>query len=102
MKIAIIDDEFNVRELIKKLISLLFKDVEIVGEAASIKEAKKMLSTCAPDIVLLDIELEDGSGFNLLDELNIINFKVIFITAFNEYAVKAFKDNRKTIIRTKT
>ena len=53
-----------------------------------------MLSTCAPDIVLLDVELEDGSGFNLLDELNIINFKVIFITAFNEY--------RKTIIRTKT
>jgi two-component system LytT family response regulator len=92
-KIAIIDDEFNVRELLKKLISILFKDVEIVGEAASIVEAKKMLAASNPDIVLLDVELEDGTGFSLLDQLNNINFKLIFITAFNQHAIKAFKYN---------
>jgi len=92
-KIAIIDDEFNVRELLKNLISLLYKEIEIVGEAASVKEAKKMLSLTKPDIVLLDIELEDGTGFDLLDQLNTVNFKLIFITAFNQHAIKAFKYN---------
>lgn len=92
-KIAIIDDEFNVRELLKKLITLLYKDIEIVGEAASIIDAKKMLAASTPDIVLLDIELEDGTAFSLLDQLNNINFKLVFITAFNQYAIKAFKYN---------
>jgi len=92
-KIAIIDDEFNVRELFKRLVTLLYKDAIVVGEAASIKQAKKMLSTCSPDIVLLDIELEDGTGFNLLDQLKSINFKIVFITAFNQHAIKAFKYN---------
>jgi len=92
-KIAIIDDEFNVRELLKKLVTLIYKDAIIVGEAASVKQAKKMLATSNPDIVLLDIELEDGTGFGLLDELETINFKIVFITAFNQHAIKAFKYN---------
>lgn len=92
-RIAIIDDEFNVRELLKKLIDILYKDIEIVGEAASIMEAKKMLNATQPDIVLLDIELEDGTGFSLLDQLESIDFKLVFITAFNQYAIKAFKYN---------
>lgn len=90
-KIIIIDDEFNVRELLKKLLSHLYENIEIVGEAASIKEAVKILNTTSPDIVLLDIELEDGTGFALLDQLSDINFKLIFITAFNQHAIKAFK-----------
>jgi len=92
-KIAIIDDEFNVRELLKKLVALLYKDIIVVGEASSITEAKKMLTASSPDIVLLDIELEDGTGFNLLDQLEVINFKLVFITAFNQHAIKAFKYN---------
>ncbi len=93
IKIAIIDDEVNVRAVIKKLLKLISSEYEIVGEAASIAGAKSMLSNAKPDIVLLDIELEDGTGFGLLDQLTTIDFKLIFITAFNQYAIKAFKYN---------
>ena len=92
-KVAIIDDEKNVRIVIKKLLNILYSNCEIVAEAASIKEAKAILPQVKPDIVLLDIELEDGTGFSLLKQLTSLDFKLIFITAFNQYAIKAFKFN---------
>ena len=92
-KVAIIDDEKNVRIVIKKLLNILYSNCEIVAEAASIKEAKVILPQVKPDIVLLDIELEDGTGFSLLKQLPSLDFKLIFITAFNQYAIKAFKFN---------
>ena len=92
-KVAIIDDEKNVRIVIKKLLSILYSNCEIVAEIASIKEAKRLLPMVKPDIVLLDIELEDGNAFSLLKQLPVLDFKLIFITAFNEYAIKAFKFN---------
>jgi two-component system LytT family response regulator len=92
-KVAIIDDEKNVRIVIKKLLNILYSNCEIVAEAASIKEAKAILPQVKPDIVLLDIELEDGTGFSLLKQLPSLDFKLIFITAFNQYAIKAFKFN---------
>ena len=93
IKIAIIDDEINVRELIKKMLKLISSSYVVVGEAASISGAKDMLNNCKPDLVFLDIELEDGSGFNLLEQLPQIHFKLVFITAFNEFAIRAFKYN---------
>lgn len=93
IKLVIIDDEEDVREVIKKMISLLNFDIEIVGEASSIVNAKNIIETKQPEIVLLDIELEDGSGFDLLNTLSNYNFQLIFITAFNEFAIKAFKFN---------
>jgi len=93
IKIAIIDDEINVRELIKKMLKLISSSYVVVGEAASISGAKDMLTNCKPDLVFLDIELEDGSGFNLLEQLPQIHFKLVFITAFNEFAIRAFKYN---------
>ena len=92
-KVAIIDDEKNVRIVIKKLLSILYSNCEIVAEIASIKEAKRLLPQVKPDIVLLDIELEDGNAFSLLKQLPQLDFKLIFITAFNAYAIKAFKFN---------
>ncbi|KAA5821397.1 response regulator transcription factor [Algibacter amylolyticus] len=92
-RVAIIDDEKNVRIVLKKLLNILYTNCEIVAEAASIKDAKAILPQAKPDIVLLDIELEDGSGFSLLKQLPNLDFKLIFITAFNQYAIKAFKFN---------
>lgn len=92
-KVAIIDDEQNVRIVIKKLLGILFINCEIVLEAASIKEALISIPDVKPDIVLLDIELEDGTGFSLLKQLPALDFKLIFITAFNQFAIKAFKYN---------
>ena len=92
-KVAIIDDEKNVRIVIEKLLNILYSNCEIVAKVASIKEAKEVLPKVKPDIVLLDIELEDGSGFSLLKQLPNLDFKLIFITAFNQHAIKAFKFN---------
>jgi len=93
IKIVVIDDEKNIRDVLKKLLVLFDRNYEIVGEAASIKEAKKVIEETAPNIVLLDIRLEDGSGFELINQLETVDFKLIFITAYNQYAIKAFKFN---------
>lgn len=93
LNILIVDDEKNIRIGIKKMLNLIDPNYSVVGEANSIKEAKSVLLKCKPDILLLDIELKDGTGFELLDQLDTISFKVIFITAFNQYAIKAFKFN---------
>ena len=92
-RVVIIDDEVNVRIVLKKLLSLLYVDCEVVGEAGSIKLGKEVILSVKPDIVLLDINLEDGSGFGLLELIPNRKFKLIFITAFDEYAIRAFKFN---------
>jgi len=91
VRIVIIDDEKNVRIVIKKLLGLLSSEYIVVGEAPSVVEGKKVILETKPEIVLLDIELEDGSGFSLLNQLPRLDFKLIFITAYNQYAIKAFK-----------
>lgn len=91
IKALIVDDEKNARESILHLCHLSFKEVEIIGQADGIATAKKAIADLSPDLVFLDIQLEDGTGFDLLEELEEINFQLIFITAFDEYAVRAFK-----------
>lgn len=91
IKAIIIDDESKARESITHLLKLTFKDVELVGEADSVKTGVETINKLNPDLVFLDIQLEDGTGFDILKELKDIDFHIIFITAFNEYAVKAFK-----------
>lgn len=90
-KAIIIDDELNARESISNLCKLTQSEIEIVGEAAGVKSGIQEINQMKPDLVFLDIQLEDGSGFDILEQLDRINFHIIFITAFNEYAIKAFK-----------
>ncbi len=91
LKIVIVDDEKNVRIVINKLLTFIGIDLKVVGEASSIIQAKEVILKTNPDLVLLDIKLDDGTGFELLKQLAEIHFQVIFITAYNEYAIKAFK-----------
>ena len=93
LKILLVEDEKNIRIGLVKMLELINIPHTIVGEAASVKDAKVMISENEIDLVLLDIELKDGSGFDLLKQLESTDFKVIFITAFNQYAIKAFKFN---------
>lgn len=90
VKIFIVEDEKSIRE---ELILLLKQrnDVEIIGETSSIKESVAFLSLHSPDLVLMDIQLEDGLSFSIFEQLEIINFGTIFITAFDSYALKAIK-----------
>jgi len=91
MKAVIIDDEQNAILVLKQLIQNISGYVEVVGSAQSVKEGVKIINRKNPQIVFLDIEMLDGTGFNLLEQFDTINFRVIFTTAYNQYAVKAFK-----------
>ena len=91
MKVAIIDDESNGRNIIRQYISLYCQDVEVIGEADSVKSGVKLLSKQTPDVVFLDIQMQDGTGFNMLELLPQRTFKVIFVTSFDQFALKAIK-----------
>ena len=91
IRTVIIDDEDHVKENLKKMVATHFDSIEIVGEGSGVDSALKIIKQEAPDLVFMDIDLSDGSGFNVLDQLDTINFKLIFITAYNEHALKAFR-----------
>jgi two-component system, LytTR family, response regulator len=91
IKAIIVDDEKKARETIRNMVDLYCKNVKISGEADNIKSAAELIIAQKPDLVFLDIKMPNGSGFDLLTGLGEIDFRVIFITAYAEYAIKAFK-----------
>lgn len=91
IKAICIDDEPRARESIIDLLKLSKTDVEIVGEADGVESGLLAIEKHSPDLVFLDIQLGDGTGFDLLKRLPKINFKLIFITAYEEFALRAFK-----------
>jgi DNA-binding response OmpR family regulator len=93
IKVIIVDDETNGREVLKQLLKKNFDDIEIIGMAHSIESAVKTISFSDPDIVFLDIEMPNGSGFDILKRLEQINFEIIFVTAHQHYAIKAIKQS---------
>ncbi|MCV9385183.1 LytR/AlgR family response regulator transcription factor [Reichenbachiella ulvae] len=95
MKIFILDDEKNARETVKAYLKKSDQDITVIEEASSIEEAIEKLSTFKPDLAFLDINLPDGLSFDLLARLGLdqIDFKIIFISAYDNYAIKAFKFN---------
>ncbi|MEO1100100.1 MAG: response regulator, partial [Bacteroidota bacterium] len=89
MKILIVDDEDDARELLKH--HLLKLDwVELLGEAKDGKEAITMIPKLQPDLVILDIEMPEFNGIEVLKRLKNVPY-IIFVTAFNEYAIQAFE-----------
>ncbi|MDO9510673.1 MAG: LytTR family DNA-binding domain-containing protein [Bacteroidales bacterium] len=93
LRVLIIDDEAHSRDFISALIRNNFEDISIVGQANSVRSGIKAIRTLAPEIVLLDIKLPDGTGFDLLAAISEIHFRIIFITAFSEHALRAFRVN---------
>ena len=91
MKVVIIEDEKLLRETNRSLLLSNFPEMEIVGEAENVAESIEVLKTTTPDLVLMDIELADGNCFQVLQACAPYTFKVIFITAYNQYAIKAIK-----------
>ena len=87
----IIDDEPKSRNILKGYVSDYCEQVNIIGEASSAYEGSQKIAQLNPDLVFLDIQMPGGSGFDLLSTLDEISFEVIFTTAFDQYAVKAFK-----------
>lgn len=91
IKAIIIDDIEQARIMLKKDLETYASDVQIIGEANGVIEGAKLLKNTQPDILFLDIQMQDGSGFDLLDILKDISFKIIFITASDAHAIKAFR-----------
>ena len=87
----IIDDMHDFTDLLKTDLTTYCPEVHIVGTAHSVVEGAKLLKSVTPDVLFLDIELTDGTGFDLLEILPEINFKIIFTTASDKHAIKAFR-----------
>ncbi len=89
LKIVLIDDERLARSELKRLLKE-FPEVEVIGEAANAEEGIEKIETLNPDLIFLDIQMPGKSGFDMLTELERAP-QVIFVTAFDEYALKAFE-----------
>lgn len=91
IKAVIVDDENDARFLLRNLIEQHFSEqLEVAGEAANIADAVQAIHTLQPDVVFLDIQLREGTGFDILQKIENKNFEVVFVTAYDEYAIKAF------------
>lgn len=91
LKAIIIDDIEQARITLKKDLQAYAPDVQVIAEAGGVVEGAKLLKSTTPDVLFLDIQMQDGSGFDLLDILKEISFKIIFITASDAHAIKAFR-----------
>ena len=93
MKVLIVEDETMAYENLVKILDEIDPEIEIVGNAESIQQTIKWLTTkAAPDLILLDIHLSDGSAFNIFGSIT-VETPIIFTTAYDEYAIDAFKVN---------
>ena len=94
IKAVHIEDEPRNIDLLASLVQIhCSHEVKLMGNAKNIPDAITLIKNINPQLVYLDIELNKGNAFELLEQLKGFNFQVIFITAFNEYAVKAFRHN---------
>ena len=91
MKAIIVDDEAKSRHTLRASINKYTPDIEIVADAASVVEALKKIKEFQPDLLFLDVQLPDGSGFDILELLPSLSFKIIFVSAYDKYAIDAFK-----------
>lgn len=90
-KAIIVEDEVHSRELLKNMVAMYCKDIIVAATAASVQEGVDAIKNQQPDLIFLDIEMQTGTGFDLLQQFPQANFDVIFTTAYDHYAVKAIK-----------
>lgn len=94
IKAIIIDDESHARSFLKKLFHHLYEDkIEIVDECNSVSNALISIKKNRPDLVFLDIQMPDESGFDLLSYFDTISFEIIFTTAHKQYAIEAIRNS---------
>ena len=92
LKAVLVDDEFQSRNLLSKLLSGN-PDIQVVGQASTIEEAYQAITDLQPGLIFLDVMLTEATGFDLLKRFDQISFEIIFTTAHDEYALRAFRFN---------
>ena len=91
LQAIVIDDIDSIRTKNIDLIKAHCPNIAIIGQANSVKSGFSLIKQIVPDLVFLDVEMPDGTGFDLLQMLNPIQFKVIFITGYEDFAIRAFR-----------
>lgn len=92
-KVLIVDDEASSGNVLKILLNKYIPNLHVIGISQNIQDAEKMIHFHQPEIVFLDVKMPGGGGFELLTKFENINFAAIFVTAYEEFALKAFKVN---------
>lgn len=91
IKAIIVDDEEGARDVLENLLLRFCTEVEIIAKCENVLKAVEIINQEQPDLVFLDIEMPNYSGFEIATFFKKINFKIIFVTAYDQYAIKAFK-----------
>src|SRR5688500_8685693 len=92
LNVIIIDDDRDGREFLHALLQQYFRDrIAVLATCSSVAEGLLAIRKTEPDLIFLDIEMPQASGFELIESLDTINFAVVFVTAYSEYALKAIK-----------
>ncbi len=93
IKVLIVDDEPKSCEILKLRLAKYSTKLSVIGVANEISTATKLINELSPDVIFLDIQMPGGSGFDLLKQFPEQDFLVVFVTAYNEYAIQALKLN---------
>jgi len=93
LKTIIVEDEQTSREILKNYLSKYCPTVKVVGEASNIDDAMVLIRNNELDLIFLDVEMPYGSGFDLLDKFDETDFEVVFVTAYNQYAIEALNNH---------
>ena len=93
LKTIIVEDEQTSREILRSYLTKYCPTVDVLGEASNIDEALVLIRNNELDLVFLDVEMPYGSGFDLLEKLDNTNFEVVFVTAYNQYAIEALNSH---------
>ncbi len=90
---VVVEDESRTLDIIVRTVETYSPNVSIVAQANDMKSGISAINEYEPDLILLDIKLKDGSGFELIDHFNPPDFKTIFFSSYADYAIKAIKYN---------
>lgn len=91
IKSIIVDDESSGRKILNELVNKFCDDVEVVAVCSDLEEAVEHIKKLSPNLVFLDVEMPNYAGYEIVDFFDEINFKIIFVTAYDQYALKAFE-----------
>jgi len=91
LRAVVIDDIETIRKNHIAIIKSNCPNISVIGQADSVETGMKLIKQLSPDLVFLDVEMPDGTGFDLLQKLQPLNFKVIFITGYEDFAIRAFR-----------
>lgn len=91
IKTIIIDDEAGARQALKQLLAENCPEIELAGEAANVSQGRDLIAVVQPELVFLDVQMPDGTGFDLLRGMEHIGFQVIFASAYDHFAITAFR-----------